>query len=131
MRRALAQLIPAMDDVMTEYRRGVLYFDAGDPIEAAKILATVLDQEPGNAEVRLWLARAYFASAQLHRAETHLRALVDRDPTDHYAHHLLGRTLERQNKPREALPYLRLAAAMSTVPDYADAVRRVESACSP
>ncbi|MFF5228954.1 tetratricopeptide repeat protein [Dactylosporangium sp. NPDC000521] len=120
-----------MDDVMAEYRRGVLFFDAGDPIEAAKILTTVLDQEPGNAEVRLWLARAYFASAQLNRAETHLRSLVDRDPTDHYAHHLLGRTLERQNKPREALPFLRLAAAMATVPDYADAVRRVEGACSP
>lgn len=118
-----------MNDVMAEYRRGVLYFDAGDPIEAAKILSTVLDEEPGNAEVRLWLARAYFASAQLHRAETHLRALVDRDPSDHYAHHLLGRTLERQNKPREALPFLRLAAAMAAVPDYADAVRRVETAC--
>ncbi|MEV4515989.1 tetratricopeptide repeat protein [Dactylosporangium sp. NPDC049525] len=118
-----------MNDVMAEYRRGVLYFDAGDPIEAAKILCAVLDEEPANAEVRLWLARAYFASAQLHRAETHLRALVDRDPTDHYAHHLLGRTLERQNKPREALPFLRLASAMATVPDYADAVRRVEGAC--
>jgi predicted Zn-dependent protease len=118
-----------MNDVMAEYRRGVLYFDAGDPIEAAKILAAVLEEEPGNAEVRLWLARAYFASAQLNRAESQLRALVERDPTDHYAHHLLGRTLERQNKPREALPFLRLAAAMATVPAYADAVRRVESAC--
>jgi predicted Zn-dependent protease len=118
-----------MNDVMAEYRRGVLYFDAGDPIEAAKILSAVLEQEPGNAEVRLWLARAYFASAQLHRAETHLRALVDRDPTDHYAHHLLGRTLERRNQPRAALPFLRLAAAMAAVPEYADAVRRVEGAC--
>lgn len=117
-----------MNDVMAEYRRGVLYFDAGDPIEAAKILSAVLDAEPGNAEVRLWLARAYFASAQLNRAETHLRALVDRDPTDHYACHLLGRTLERQRRPKEALPFLRLAAAMSTVPDYAAAVRRVAAA---
>ena len=58
-----------------------------------------------------------------------LRALVDRDPTDHYAHHMLGRTLERQNKPREALPFLRLAAAMAAVPDYAQAVQRVETAC--
>jgi len=114
-----------MNDVIAEYRRGVLYFDAGDPIEAAKILLAVLEQEPGNAEVRLWLARACFASAQLNRAETHLRALVERDPSDHYACHLLGRTLERQNRPREALPFLRLAAAMSPAPEYADAVRRV------
>lgn len=114
-----------MNDVIAEYRRGVLYFDAGDPIEAAKILSTVLHEEPGNAEVRLWLARAYFASAQLNRAEQHLRTLVDRDPSDHYACHLLGRTLERQNRPKDALPFLRLAAAMSSVPDYAQAVRRV------
>ncbi|GGM38703.1 tetratricopeptide repeat protein [Dactylosporangium sucinum] len=114
-----------MTDMIAEYRRGVLYLDAGDPIEAAKILAAVLEAEPGNAEVRLWLARAYFASAQLHRAETQLRALVDRDPSDHYACHLLGRTLERQNRGREALPYLRLAAAMADVPDYAKAVERV------
>ncbi|MER7008641.1 tetratricopeptide repeat protein [Dactylosporangium sp. NPDC000555] len=114
-----------MNDVIAEYRRGVLYFDAGDPIEAAKILSAVLSEEPGNAEVRLWLARAYFASAQLKRAERHLRALVDRDPSDHYACHLLGRTLERQNRPKEALPFLRLAAAMSAVPDYSAAVRRV------
>ncbi|MFG2044053.1 tetratricopeptide repeat protein [Dactylosporangium sp. NPDC048998] len=114
-----------MNDVIAEYRRGVLYFDAGDPIEAAKILSTVLDEEPGNAEVRLWLARAYFASAQLNRAEQHLRALVDRDPSDHYACHLLGRTLERQHRQKEALPFLRLAAAMSAVPDYSAAVRRV------
>ncbi|GAA2644872.1 tetratricopeptide repeat protein [Dactylosporangium fulvum] len=123
--RALEAPMSETNDLIAEYRRGVLYFDAGDPIEAAKILATVLDEEPGNAEVRLWLARAYFASAQLQRAETHLRTLVDRDPTDHYACHLLGRTLERQNRGREALPFLRLAAAMADVPDYADAVTRV------
>src|SRR5258706_14268904 len=91
----VAVLEALMNDVIAEYRRGVLYLDAGDPIEAAKILAAVLDEEPGNAEVRLWLARAYFKSAQLNRAESHLRALVDRDPTDHYPCHLLGRTLGR------------------------------------
>ena len=117
-----------MTDPIAEYRRGVLYLDAGDPIEAAKILVTVLEEDPANAEVRLWLARAYFKSAQLHRAEHHLRALVERDPSDHYACHLLGRTLERQNRKKEALPFLRLAAAMSPVPDYAAAVQRVAGA---
>ena len=117
-----------MNDVIAEYRRGVLYLDAGDPIEAAKILAAVLAEEPANAEVRLWLARAYFASAQLNRAEAQLRALVERDPSDHYACHLLGRTLERRNRPKDALPFLRLAAAMAPVPDYARAVERVANA---
>ena len=37
--------------------------------------------------------------------------IVDRDPVEHYAHLLLGRTLERQGRPEEAASWLRLAAA--------------------
>ena len=77
--------------------------------------------------MRQLLARAYFQSAQLNRAEEHLRELVDRDPSDHYAHHVLGRTLERMNRPADALRHLRIAAAMhSTNTDYATALKRVE-----
>ncbi|MFD0886350.1 disulfide bond formation protein DsbA, partial [Streptosporangium algeriense] len=65
-------------------------------------------------------------SAQLGRARQTLEPLVERAPGDHYARFLLGRTLERSNRPGEALPHLRLAAAMSADPAYADAVRRVE-----
>jgi hypothetical protein len=54
-----------------------------------------------------------------------LRGLVDRDPADHYAHHVLGRTLERMNRPADALPHLRLADAMHDDEQYAAAVRRV------
>ena len=70
--------------------------------------------------------RAYFNSAQLAGAEAQLRALIEHDPSDHYAHHVLGRTLERAGRFREALPHLRLAAAMKRHTDYVDAVRRVE-----
>lgn len=111
--------------LMEEYRRARLYAEAGDPIEAARILAPIVEAEPGNAEIRLELALAYFASAQLRGAETQLRALIERDPSDHYAQHLLGRTLERQNRPTDALPHLRLALAMKAVPEYDEAVRRV------
>lgn len=112
-------------NLIEEYRRALLYLEAGDPIEAARILEVVSAAEPGNCEVRLRLAMAYFGSAQLAKAETQLRDLVTRDPTDHYAHHLLGRTLERQNRAREALTHLRLAEAMASVPDYGTAVQRV------
>jgi predicted Zn-dependent protease len=112
-------------DLMAEYRRAGLYLEAGDPTEAARILEQVIEAEPANSAVRLQLALAYFGSAQLRRAETELRALVERDPSDHYAHHVLGRTLERLNRPTEALPHLRLADAMSSKQDYRDAVQRV------
>jgi predicted Zn-dependent protease len=84
--------------------------------------------EPGNVAVRELLARAYFNSAQLTRAEEQLRELVARQPTDHYAHHVLGRTLERLSRPAEALTHLRMAAAMRADDEYARALRRVEAA---
>lgn len=112
-------------DLLEEYRRALLFMEAGDPTEAARILEPIAAAEPGNADVRLQLALAYFGSAQLLRAEAQLRALVDANPSDHYAHHVLGRTLERLHKPEQALPHLRLAEAMSPVPEYQEAARRV------
>lgn len=98
-----------------------------EPAAAARILERLVSAEPGNADVRLRLGLAYFASAQLGRAETQLRKLVEDNPADHYAHHVLGRTLERLSRPAEALPHLRLAHAMSPAPEYAAAADRVQA----
>ncbi|MGN9776159.1 tetratricopeptide repeat protein [Micromonospora sp. H33] len=115
-------------DLLAEYRRATLFFEAGDPTGAARLLEPIVEAEPGNAAVRQLLARAYFQSAQLNRAEEQLRELVDRDPSDHYAHHVLGRTLERLNRPADALRHLRIAAAMHHGnDDYQAALRRVET----
>ncbi|TDC81688.1 tetratricopeptide repeat protein [Micromonospora sp. KC606] len=118
-------------DLLADYRRATMFFEAGDPTGAARLLEPIVEAEPGNSSVRQLLARAYFQSAQLSRAEEQLRELVDRDPSDHYAHHVLGRTLERLNRYHDALRHLRIAAAMhSTNDDYATALRRVESRVS-
>ena len=114
-------------DLLEEYRRATFFFESGDPLGAARLLEPIVAAEPHNAAVRQLLARAYFNSAQLNRAEEQLRTLVDQDPSDHYAHHVLGRTLERAGRFREALPHLRLAAAMHRQPDYTEALRRVET----
>ena len=114
-----------MDDLLAEYQRATVFFEAGDPKGAARILEPVLAAEPGNAGVRLLLARAYFHSAQLSRAEEQLRVLVERDPTDHYALFVLGRTLERLSRPAEALPHLRMASVMHPSEEYEETVRRV------
>ena len=115
-----------VDDLLAEYRRAVIFFDAGDPITAAKVLEPIVEAEPDRFDVRLLLARAYFHSAQLGRAEEQLRRLVELNPSDHYARFVLGRTLERAHRPTEALPHLRMAAAMHPSEEYADAVRRAE-----
>ncbi len=118
-------------DLLAEYRRATMFFEAGDPTGAARLLEPIVEAEPGNSSVRQLLARAYFQSAQLNRAEEQLRELVDRDPSDHYAHHVLGRTLERLNRPADALRHLRIAAAMyATNADYTAALRRVEGKVS-
>jgi predicted Zn-dependent protease len=114
-------------DLLEEYRRATMFFESGDSAGAARLLEPILEAEPGNASVRQLLARAYFHSAQLNRAEEQLRALIDADPADHYAHHVLGRTLERAGRVAEALPHLRLAAAMKRHDDYDEALRRVEA----
>lgn len=114
-------------DLLAEYRRAVESFEAGDASGAARMLEPIVQAEPGNSAVRQLLARAYFQSAQLGRAEEQLRVLIDRNPSDHYAHHVLGRTLERLNRPSDALRHLRIAAAMyADNEDYRSALRRVE-----
>jgi predicted Zn-dependent protease len=114
-----------VDDLLGEYQRAGVFFEAGDPRGAARLLEPILAAEPSNAGVRLLLARSYFHSAQLNRAEQQLLVLVERDPTDHYARYVLGRTLERLSRPTEALPHLRMAAAMHPSEEYEETVRRV------
>ncbi|MEU2870621.1 tetratricopeptide repeat protein [Streptomyces olivoreticuli] len=96
-----------------EYERAHLFFEAKDYAEAARILVPVVEAEPAHLAARLLLARSYYHSAQLNRAEAEARRVLDRAPAEAYAHLLLGRTLERQNRDDEAAPHLRLAAAMN------------------
>lgn len=97
---------------MEEYERGRLFFDYGDYITAAQILVTVVDEAPADVAPRLLLARAYYHSAQLNKAEDQLRRVLEHDPAEHYAHLMLGRTLQRLSRHDEARPHMRIAAAM-------------------
>lgn len=95
------------------WERAQLLFEAREYAAAAELLAGVVEEHPRQAGPRLLLARAYYHSAQLRRAEEHLRVVVAQEPVDHYAHLLLGRTLERQSRHEEAAPWLRLADALA------------------
>ncbi len=115
---------------LTEFERARIYFDMGDPAEAARLLEPVADAEPRNVAVRLLLARAYFHSAQLRRAEAEFRAVTELDPSEDYAWFAMGRAIERQSRPADALPCYRLAAAMRPDPEYTSAVARAEAKVS-
>ncbi|GGP31847.1 tetratricopeptide repeat protein [Streptomyces melanogenes] len=91
--------------------RAQLFFEAKEYVTAVRILTGIVDEVPEQVAPRLLLARAYYHSAQLKKAETELRAVLERDPVEQYATLMLGRTLERQGRPEDAARYLRLAAA--------------------
>ena len=105
--------VPHEETVLERWERAQLLFEARDYIGAARLLPAVVEEAPEQTGPRLLLARAYYHSAQLRRAEAQLRQIIDRDPVEHYAHLMLGRTLERQGRGDEAAPWLRMAAAFS------------------
>ncbi|MFG2030611.1 tetratricopeptide repeat protein [Streptomyces sp. NPDC048825] len=104
--------VPHEETTAERWERARLLFEARDYIGAAKLLAAVVEEAPETGP-RLLLARAYYHSAQLRRAEGQLRLIVERDPVEHYAHLMLGRTLQRQGRHGEAEPWMRMAAAFS------------------
>lgn len=104
-------------------------FERGDHLAAASALAELVDEVesarvsadavPGDdavlhsvTDLRLLLARAYFQSAQLGRAEAALLRVIEEAPTDSYAHLLLGRTLQRAGRHAEAARPLALAEVL-------------------
>ncbi|MEU3897273.1 tetratricopeptide repeat protein [Streptomyces sp. NPDC045251] len=95
------------------WERAGMFFDAKDYAAAARVLGGLVEEVPEQNGPRLLLARAYYHSAQLRRAEAELRILVERDPVEQYARLMLGRTLERQGRQEEAGTHLRIAAALS------------------
>ncbi len=96
------------------------------PAQALELLDAALADEPTNRGLRSLRAWAYLMRAQLQKAEAELRSLVEEVPDDDWARHALGRALERQSRFTEALPHLRLAAAMTGDPEHDAAVLRVE-----
>lgn len=98
------------------YRFAEALFEQRDYLRAADLLEGLIAQARGEithglSHARLLLARSYYHSARLGRAEDELRSLLDDDPGNGYATLLLGRTLQRLSRP-EAPGLLNRAAAM-------------------
>ena len=115
---------------LTEYERAQVYFEMNDYAQAARLLEPFAVEQPRSVSVRLLLARAYYHSAQLRRAEAEFRAVTELDPVEDYAWFGLGRALERQSRHAEAAPCFRIAAAMRPDEEYLDAVTRAEAKAS-
>ena len=59
-----------------------------------------------------WLG-AYYHAALLKPAEEQLLEVIEREPTEYYAHLMLARTLERLSRAEEAGKHRRIAAALT------------------
>jgi tetratricopeptide (TPR) repeat protein len=115
--RRVGAVLPGMTEPMSidlhsEYLRADLLLAVGSPTEAARTLAAVVEAEPANEAALELLARSYFASAQLGRAEAALVRLVELAPANGWARRALARTLERQSRRDEAVAHHRVADAL-------------------
>jgi predicted Zn-dependent protease len=99
-------------DLHSEYLRADLLFAMGQPVQAARILEPLVAAEPENEAALELLARAYFGSAQLAKAEESLTRLVELAPANGWARRALARTLERQSRGAEAVAHHRVADAL-------------------
>ncbi len=102
-------------DLHSEYLRADLLHAMGQPAEAGRILERVVAAEPDNQAALELLARSYFGSAQLARAEETLVRLVELAPSNGWARRALARTLERQSRAEEAVAHHRVADALGVV----------------
>ncbi len=115
------------DGTFESFRRAETLLSQRRPLEALRELSAVVEQAPDTPSVQLLAGRAYLGSAQLHRAESAFLRVIELDPADHYARFALGRTLQRQGRLAEAKTQLRLATAMSPLPEYQEALGEVSA----
>ena len=80
--------------------------------QAAIVLERAARLEPGRGSILEPLGRAYHLSGQFERARETFAALLELDPSGHWAHFALGQVLRKLGRPGEARTHLRLAIAL-------------------
>ena len=94
--------------------------------QAATVLERANREEPRKASILEALGRAYYNSGQHERSRATFEALLEIDPSAHYAHFALGQSLKQLGNRDAARTHLRLAVALSpTSKVYAGALARL------
>ena len=99
-----------MSETYDLFQQGREHMAHGRNAQATVPLEKAKRREPEKTSIREALGIAYFRIRRFEEAEREFRDIVERRPVDHYAHFALGRCLEKQSRPREAVGHYRLAS---------------------
>jgi tetratricopeptide (TPR) repeat protein len=94
-------------------QRGLALSKRRHHAQAAVVLERAGRIEPGKGSILEPLGQAYHHSRQFERARETFEALVDVDPSSHWAHFALSESLRQLGRLAEARTHLKLAIALS------------------
>ena len=109
---------PNMDDADREsayglLQRGLALIRSRHHAQAAVVLERASRIEPGKGSILEPLGRAYHHAGQFELARETFEALLDVDPSAHWAHFALATSLRKLDRAAEARTHLRMAIALS------------------
>ena len=108
-------------------QRGLALIRSRHHAQAAIVLERAARLEPGKGSILEPLGRAYHHSAQFEPARETFEALLEVDPSAHWAHFALAASLRKLDRVAEARTHLRIAAALAPSSDlYRRALARLE-----
>src|SRR5512135_2465082 len=113
-------------------RRGEALIRSRHHAQAAIVLERAARVEPGKGSILEPLGRAYHHSGQFERARETFEALLEVDPSAHWAHFALAESLRKLGRVSEARTHLRLACALSPSSElYRRALARLDRPAAP
>jgi tetratricopeptide (TPR) repeat protein len=108
-------------------QRGQALLKSRHHAQAAIVLERAARAEPGKGSILEPLGRAYHHSGQFELARETFEALLEVDPSAHWAHFALATSLRKLDRVPEARTHLRLAVALCPTSDlYRQALARIE-----
>jgi Flp pilus assembly protein TadD len=109
------------------FQRGQALMKSRHHAQAAIVLERAALVEPGKGSILEPLGRAYHHSGQFERARETFEALLEVDPSAHWAHFALATTLRKLDRDAEARTHLRLAVALCPTSElYRRALERID-----
>src|SRR5512138_2604040 len=132
---AQADATPPEEDREGAYallQRGQALIRSRHHAQAAVVLERAARLEPGKGSILEPLGRAYHHSGQFERARETFEALIEVDPSSHWAHFALSESLRKLGRLAEARTHLKLATALSPRSElYQRAMARIDQLLPP